>query len=185
MENVVEEIRKFVEEECKKPTSKYGYQPYVSHFTSVHRYAKLLAENRNADIEIVELAAWLHDIGSIIHRRKDHHITSTAIAERELSKLSYPKEKIEGVKHCILAHRGSQGIKRETKEAEIIAEADAMSHFDNITGIFRAALTYEGLDEAQTQKSVKKKLVNSWDKLSPESKVIIKEKFDAAMLLLN
>ena len=33
--NVIEEIRRFVEEECKKSTSKYGYDIYVFHFIHV------------------------------------------------------------------------------------------------------------------------------------------------------
>jgi hypothetical protein len=39
-------MRKFVEEECKKPTSKYGFEPYGAHFVPVHNYAKSLAEKQ-------------------------------------------------------------------------------------------------------------------------------------------
>ncbi len=28
----MKEVKNFVEEECKKPTSKYGYEPLVFHF---------------------------------------------------------------------------------------------------------------------------------------------------------
>ena len=68
MENhTVKKIRAFVEYECKKPTSKYGYDPYLYHFVPVVKYSKLLARKFNANAEIVEIAAWLHDIGSIIY----------------------------------------------------------------------------------------------------------------------
>ena len=183
-ENIIEEIRKYVEEECKKPTSKYGYDPYLFHFISVHDYAKQLSKKLNADVEVVELAAWLHDIGSIIYGRENHHITSAEIAEKKLRELNYPKIKIEQIKKCILNHRGSVNNLRGTVEEQIIADADVMSHFDNIAGIFMAAF-FENKNQGEAKISARNKLTNSWNKLSSESKEIIKLKFEAAMLLLK
>lgn len=185
MQTIVEKAREFVEEECKKPSSKYGYQPYPNHFVPVHDYAKKLAEIKSADIEVVELAAWMHDIGSIIHGREDHHITGAEIAEERLRSWGYSEDKISKVKHCIYAHRGSQKIKRETIEAEIIAEADAMSHFDNVSGIFQAAFVFENKSQKEAQLSVLKKLRGSRDKLSSEGKKMIEEKYNAAEVLFN
>jgi uncharacterized protein len=184
-ENIIKKVREFVEEECKKPTSKYGYEPYEGHFIPVVKYSKILGERLNADLEILEIAAWLHDIGSIINGRENHHITGSEIAERKLTELNYPAEKIKQVKHCILTHRGSQDIIRETIEAQILADADSMSHFDNIVGPLKAALVYEGLDQFEANNSVKNKLIRSYNKLSKEAKHIIKPKYDAAMLLLG
>jgi len=183
--DIAEKIREFVEGECKKPTSKYGYEPYQNHFVPVARYAEILAEKLNADKEIVKIAALLHDVGSIIHGRKDHHITGAKIAEKKLKELGCAKEKIEKIKQCILSHRGSKDIKRETTEAQIIADADTMSNFDNLSGIFKAAFIYENKDQQEAQKSVRQKLINSFNKLSSEAKKIIKPKYDAAMLLLG
>lgn len=184
-ENIVEKIRKFVEEECKKPTSKYGYEPFEFHFVPVVNYAMQLAERLNADLEIIEIAAWLHDIGSIISGREDHHITGAKIAEDKLKEFDYPEDKIKKVKNCILNHRGSIGNNRESVEEKIVAEADVLSHFDCIGGLFKAAFIYEDLSQGDAQISVRQKLINSWNKLSRESKEIIKPKYDAAMLLLN
>lgn len=183
--NIVEEIRKFVEQECKKPTSKYGYTPYGGHFVPVVNYSKQLAMKVGADIEVVEIAAWLHDIGAIVYGRENHHITGAEIAEKKLKELGYPEEKIEKVKHCILVHRGSQEIKPETIEAQIIIEADVMSGFNNISGLFECAFVWEKLDRVETRKSVRQKLINKWNQLSPESKELIKPKYEAAMLLLK
>ncbi|GBE20291.1 MAG TPA: HD domain-containing protein [Candidatus Pacearchaeota archaeon] len=184
-ENIVEQIRKFVEEECKKPSSKYGYEIYPFHFVLVHKYSKLLAEKFKADVEIVELAAWLHDVGSIIFGRDDHHLTSAKIAEKKLKELNYSKEKIERVKHCILNHRGSQLNKRKSREAQIVADADAMTHFDNISGIFMAAFLYENKNQGEAQDEVREKLIRSYNKISSEAQNLIKPKYNAAMLLLK
>ena len=181
---IVKKIRKFVEEECKKPTNNHE-EAYKTHFIPVVEYSKILAGKLNADIEIVELAAWLHDIGSVIHGRVNHHITSSEIAEKKLSEFGYDKGKIEKIKHCILAHRGSQDIERRCIEAEILAEADAMSHFDDLPGLFKAAFVYEGLKRDEAKESLKNHLINSFNKLSSGSKEIIKPKYAAAMLLLK
>lgn len=184
--NIIEKIRKFVEEESKKPKNWWGKEFYSLHIVSVHKYVKQLAEKLGVDLEIVELAALLHDIGSIIHGRENHHLTGAEIAEKKLKELNYPQEKIEKIKHCIIAHRGSENIKPETIEAKIIKDADSLSTFDHITGPFMAAFVFEKRGQVDANNSVKKKFQNSFNKLQfQESKEIIKPKYDAIMLLLK
>ena len=183
--NITEEVKKFVEEECKKPTARCP-EAFEFHFVPVVKYSLILAEKLNADKEIVEISAWLHDIGSIIYKRENHHITSCEIAEKKLQELNYPSDKIEKIKHCIISHRGSKNIKRETIEAEILAEADALSHFDDLPGLFQTCYIYENVkSRIDAKNSIRTKLINSYNKLSENSKKIIKPKFDAAMLLLE
>ncbi len=183
---IVEKVRNFVEEESRKSTAKYGYHPYKFHFISVHDYALKLAKNLNVDIEIVEVASWLHDIGSVIYGRENHHLTGAEIAEQKLRELSYSSNRIQKVKDCILNHRGSINNIRKTLEEQIIADADTLSHFDNISGLFMAAFIYEKKGQGEAKDSVKNKLTNSWNKLSlKESKKLIKSKYEAAMLLLK
>lgn len=182
----IAKIRDLVERECKKPSSKYGYEPFPFHFVPVARYAEKLADQLGGDKEVILIAAWLHDIGSIIFGRQDHHITGAKIAERELKKLNYPSEKIELIKKCILNHRGSQKNFRETLEEKILAEADVLSNFENISGIFKAAFVYENLNQAEAKNSVRNKLENKWKQLHFEaSRKIIKPRYEAAMLLLE
>ena len=70
-------------------------------------------------------------------------------------------------------------------EEQIIADADSLSHFDNISGIFKAAFVYENKNQKEAQISAREKLIRSWDKLSPNAKKIIKPKYDAVLLLLT
>ena len=183
---IIEEVRKFVEEESKKPNAKYGYEPYEFHLVPMRNYAVRLAEKLGADIEIVEIAAWVHDIGSIVSGRENHHITGAEIAERRLKEFSYPLEKIERVKSCILNHRGSVNNHRSSLEEQIISDADTISNFDNISGLFKAAFVYEGLSQGGAKISVREKLQRKWNQLClEESKIIIKSKYEAAMLLLT
>lgn len=184
--NIINEIKKFVESECKKPTSKYGYDPFPYHFVPVVAYAEKLCDKLGGNREIILISSWLHDIGSIIYGRKNHHITGVKIAEKKLRELKYPEEKIKLVKKCILNHRGSIKLKRVSIEEKIVAEADTMNNYDNIAGIFHAAFKYENLNEKQAQEAVRKKLQNCWQKLHfKESKAIIRPKYEAAMLLFK
>lgn len=184
--DLVEEVREFVEAECKKPSSHYGYEPFPNHFMPMVNYAQQLAEELGADREIVTIAAWLHDIGSIKHGREDHHLTGAKIAEEKLKELDYPPEKIKRVKKCILNHRSSQDNERESIEEKIIAEADAMSNFDNIAGIFKAAFVYEEKTQQEAQQSVRDKLERKWQQLHfAKSKELIRPKYKAALLLLS
>lgn len=42
--SIIGKVKKYVEEECKKPTSKYGYEPFHFHFKPVAEYAEQLGE---------------------------------------------------------------------------------------------------------------------------------------------
>ncbi len=97
--DVVKEIRDFVEAECKKPTSKYGFEPFEFHFAPTVKYVEKLADElKIKDKEPLLIAGWIHDIGSIMRGRSDHHITGAEIAEAKLKELNYPEEKIVLVK---------------------------------------------------------------------------------------
>lgn len=182
---IVEKVRAFVEEESKKPGAHYGYECFICHFVPMVEHAKNLAKEEKADLEVVELAAWLHDIGSVMCGRKDHHITGMAIAENKLKEFGYDSAKIEKIKECVFCHRGSQGLAKPSIEAQIIADADALSAFDNISGLFRAAIYDENMTQMEAKKSVKDKLANSWNKLSPKAKRFIQHKYLSAMILLE
>lgn len=183
---MIEQIRKFVEDECKKPTSKYGYEPFTDHFIPMVEYASVLADEFKADKEIVMISAWLHDVGSIIYGREDHHVTSAKEAEKLLKMMNYPAERIEHIKKCILNHRGSVKNECVSSEEKIISDADAMSAFENITGIFKAAFVYENLDQAEAKESARNKLQNKWEQLYfKKSKELIRPRYEAAMLLLK
>ncbi len=184
--DIVEKIKNFVEEECNRPTSKYGSEPFLCHFAPTVKYAEKLADELGGDKEVIIIASWLHDIGSIMEGRGEHHIVGAEIAEKKLRELNYPEEKIALVKQCILNHRGSKQNERNSIEEKIVAEADALSNFDAIEGLFKAAYTYENKTQAEAKESVRQKLENKWNKLHFEkSREIIRPKYEAIMLLLD
>ena len=60
--DIVQKVRDYVEDECKKSSSKYGYDPFPFHFVPMVAYATQLADELGGDKEIILIAAWLHDI---------------------------------------------------------------------------------------------------------------------------
>lgn len=183
---MIQEIAKIVEDTCKKETNYFGYGAWTHHILPVVKYAKLMAEKLEADQEIVEIAALLHDYASVKDRKlyEEHHIHGAKLADEILKKFDYPPDKIEQVKHCILSHRGSKTVQKLTKEALCVADADSMAHFDSISSLFYMAFFSHKMSIDEANNWLKQKLERSWNKLSPTAKEIIKDKHEASRLLL-
>lgn len=183
----VQKIAAIVEEACRKDTNRFGYGAWKHHILVVAKYAKLLAGKIGADGEIVEIAALLHDYAGIkdYSLYEDHHIHGAREAENILKQFDYPEERTELVKSAILNHRGSKPGQKITKEALCLADADSMAHFDSITSLLYLAFFSHkmGIDEANSW--LLEKLERSWNKMSPQAKEIIVEKYNASRLLLK
>ena len=172
---IIDKLKEKVREYC------FG-DDYEYHIMLVLKYAKLLAEKTNADKEVVELAALLHDVA--VKDDDDKH--ETVGAERAaaiLKELGYPVDTIERVRECILTHRTSG--KPKGKEAEIIRNADAMAHIDSLPFLIKVGLDRTG-SLVKAIEWTRKKIEKADKKLTmPEAREIIDEKYRAARLLLN
>jgi len=102
-----------------------------------------------------------------------------------LNNLGYPQDKIDKVKHSIATHRASVPSERRSAEAECLANADAMTHFEQLPSLLYLAFNQHkmGIDEGSNW--VKEKLHRSWKKLAPQVQELIKEKYDAALEILT
>lgn len=178
--SIIEQVEKIVRDTCAKETNKFRYA-LETHFAPVVVNAKILAQKLGVDLEIVTLAAWLHDYASVYDAKlmEDHHIHSPKLAQEILSKLNYPQEKIDRVKHCIEAHRGSQGIKRQTIEAECVASADAMAHITEFPALLILAWKVHNMDYQKGIDWALSKMERSWNKLIPEAKELVSEQYEA------
>ena len=145
-----------------------------------------LAKRLNADIEIVELAALLHDYAAIqdINQAAEHHIHGARQAEYILRELNYPPDKIKAVQHCILTHRGSKLGKRESMEAECVANADAMAHIENVPSLLYFAYVQKEFDTDEGKQWVRHKLQRTWRKMIPQAQTLVQEKYEAALTIL-
>lgn len=183
MENINSILEQEIKKRCDSKTNFFGPTAF-HHIQSVEENATFLAEHiANVDKEVVTIAAWLHDIASITDKKyyEQHHIYGAQMAEEILKQLHYPEEKIPLVKQCILNHRGSVVKEKQSKEEQIIADADAISHFDNVPELFYLAFHIRGYSYEEGRDFVKNKLQRSYHKLSEESKEIYKEKYQEVM----
>lgn len=184
-DDIVKYLKTEVRNRAENKNNKFGIG-VLYHIEAVVRNAEILANKYNADKEICIIAAWLHDIASITDYKlyEEHHIHGTKIASEILRKFEYDDNKIELVKACILNHRGSIDNKRLSKEEQIIADADAISHFDSIPSLLYLAYRERNMNIEEGKNFVKSKLERSYRKLSDGSKIFYKEKFENVMKIL-
>jgi len=184
---MIKKIAKIVETACKQETNYFGYGIWNHHILLVVKYAKLMAEKIEADEEIVEIAALLHDYASVkdYELYENHHLHGAELAEQVLKEFNYPQNRIEQVKYCILCHRGSKTAQKLTKEALCVADADSMAHFDSISSLFYLAFFSHKMNINEANNWLMQKLERSWNKLSPQAKNIIESKYEASKLMLG
>lgn len=185
-EDILEKLQDEVHSRCLADTNQFGIGCYY-HIVAVVKNAELLADKYGADREVVMIAAWLHDIASITDYSlyELHHIHGAEMAYDLLKEYSYEEQKIFLVQECIRNHRGSIDAKRNSLEELCVADADAISHFDNIPGLLYLAYCQKGMGIEEGKEFVKEKLTRSFRKLSIESKKYYQGKFKNAMKFLG
>ncbi len=122
--DVVEEIVKGVM--SSDPVHGYPHVERVKHLA-----LKIASNYPEADKEVIELSALLHDIarngrGNNAKEGFDHALASARVAEVILKALGLPKEKVEAVAHAIEAHSFSAGREPKSLEAKILSDADKL-----------------------------------------------------------
>jgi len=176
--SMLEKIRQVVQHEADEEDWKYHIIPVVEH-------AKTLAKLLWVDEEITELGALLHDIGRLKFGDEDHDITGVPEAEKILKQHWYSQEIIDEVTHCVASHRSSKAIQPKTTIAKIIANADAMAHFDVLPVFFYWLSKKRNFEE--TFQWVDEKIERDWNKklTLPEAKQMMQEKYTAIKLILD
>ena len=185
--NIIDKVAKIVEQACSAGTNIFGYGIWTHHITTVAELAKKWAPEFNADKEIVQLAAFLHDYASVKDEAlyEEHHIHGPKEAEKILNELSYPQTKIEKVKEAIAKHRGSVQFEDLSPEAECLANADAASHIVNANSLLYLAYVQHGINIDEGAEWVKKKLIRSWGKMNNNIRLKLKNEYQAAILTLE
>jgi len=139
MSETIDNIRDVVQERSDQCKQAEGYDFWNEHIKLVVKNALDLADKYNADREIVELGALLHDIALVsrVGDRNEHNERGAEIAVKLLEEYNYPKDRTERVRKCVLHHRNSHNS--TSVEETCVADADILAHFDNIPMIFSSA----------------------------------------------
>ena len=104
---------------------------------------------------------------------ENHHIYEAEIAGAFLREFGYDKKKLELVQKCILNHRGSK-----------VMEKQSISHLDAVPSLFYLAYVQRKLGIDDGIDFVKNKLNRSYQKLSERGKEIYKDKYEQVISLL-
>lgn len=178
MDKKLIKIRRLVEKKFNREDWQYHMLPMIKNALQL---AKIYKVNKN----LVELAALMHDIGRAKKGdKKDHHLAGIPIAKKILEKFNYDQKIINQICHCIESHRSLKGPKPKTLLAKIIANADAMAHFE----VFSVLIYYRGkkYNFDETIKWVREKIERNWCKkiTLPLAKKIVRKKYLAIKLII-
>jgi len=137
--NLIEKIKK----EAKSYFSNARGSHDWDHTERVYNLCIQIGKKENADIEILKLAAILHDIGREEEDRlngKICHAERGAILAREiLKKYNVEENKIAKITHCIETHRFRGDKTPQSKEAKVLFDADKLDSIGAV-GIGRTFL---------------------------------------------
>ena len=106
------------------------------HVIRVRDLALKLGRELNADLEVLEAAAYLHDIARC-DSPENHEIKSAILAEKILSEAGFPEQKVKHVLSCIRKHRFRVYEEKSTIEEKILYDADKLDSIGAI-GVARA-----------------------------------------------
>ncbi len=187
MQEIINEIYEEVKRRCSLPSNFYGVGAWDHHIEIVYQIAKINAKLYGANQDIVSLAALLHDIASVTNKdyTEEHHLIGAEIAEELLQKYNLTQEQITLIKKCILNHRGSRLMKKNSPEEICLADADAMAHFYSIPSLLEMVYVEKKLSIDEGAEFVLNKLKRSYNKLSPQGKKIVSSRYKAALLVLK
>ena len=143
------------------------------HVERVFNLCLHIGREEGADLEVLALAALLHDVARPMESRgevQDHAKAGAEIAREYLKALEYPEEKLENVVHAIEAHRFSRGPEPRTLEAKILSDADKLDAIGAI-GVARVFMYSgeHGRDIAASLKHFEEKILKLKDMMYTET----------------
>lgn len=119
--SILNKIEKFAEQKAKGR----DYNHAFDHIQRTVKLAKIIGKKEKADLDVVVVSAYLHDVGQSV-RFKGHNKISEKMARILLKKLKFDKEFIEKVAHCIYCHSTSCIKEAKTIEAKVLYDADML-----------------------------------------------------------
>lgn len=139
MKSIVESVRNFARSHFKMEKYSHDWE----HTERVYRLCMHIGTAEGADLDVLAIAAFLHDIGRAHQDRAKggicHAQKGSEMARELLEKLDLPNDKRENIIHCILTHRYRNSHIPATLEARVLFDADKLDAIGAV-GIARAYL---------------------------------------------
>jgi uncharacterized protein len=140
MQETIASIRDFARNNFAGARSSHD----LEHTERVYRLCMHIGRIEGADLEVLAIAAYLHDIGRAMQDRAKgticHAEQGAGIAGELLEKYpAIPQEKKRNIIHCIISHRYRNSHHPETLEAKVLFDADKLDAIGAV-GVARAYL---------------------------------------------
>jgi len=143
--DALEHVLQYYEETA--PRWQTPYHPWslpqfkMEHVLRVLRYSLMLASRRKTNLDVVVLAAILHDLAIYTAERKDHAVEGSKLAEKYLTENGYQDELVKKVVRVIAVHAGPLVFEASTIEDKILQDADTIDKV-SVFGITSNLLYY-------------------------------------------
>lgn len=183
---ITETIREYVRSECNGSGNAFGAAFFVEHLAVVDKYGQMLAKVLSADVEIVELAAYLHDIAAIrdITTVPQHAVLGAQAAREILARHSYPSERVERVARCALSHSAPVQMGGGPLEEVCLSNADAMAQIARPVYWFYYLFGVRRFDLEKGRDWWRQRVQTNWELLVPPARRIIETEYNRARDLL-
>jgi len=184
---ITEAVREYVFNECRSSRNALGSGFLGEHLAVVVEYGGMLAGTLTADLEIVELAAWLHDIAPVqdIAALPRHPGLGVEIARTLLQGNCYPSERVERVSRCILSHSVPVQIGGGAPEDVCLSNADAMSLIARPTYWLYFVFKVRQLGFEEGRAWLLRRVESNWAALIQPARDIIQEEYRRTKALLE
>jgi len=137
--SLIEQIKKIAEKLFDGANESHDWE----HTIRVARLCQRIGKEENADMVVLMIAAYLHDIGRCYQDSSNgavcHAKKGAEMAQLIISNLSLSPDRKKNIIHCVEAHRFRGNIPAGTKEAKVLFDADKLDAIGAI-GIARAFL---------------------------------------------
>lgn len=165
--------------ECNNSKNAFSPAFFDEHLSVVVECARRLGQALSADLEIVELAGWLHDISAIqdFAALPKHPALSAEIARQRLLKEGYPSERIERVAKCIASHSTPVQIGNGPIEEVCVSNADAMSQIVKPAYWFYYVFRVRQFGFAEGRDWLRRRVEDHWAALIPQARDIIESRY--------
>jgi uncharacterized protein len=180
-------MRAYVRAECAREQNVFGSSFYEEHLAVVAEYGTRLAERLGADREIVETAAWLHDIAAVRDRAAlpRHAALGAAMAGELLCPHGYTAAEAGRIAACIASHSTPLAIGEGTAEEVCVSNADAIAQI--VRPVYWLYMVYgvRRLGFEEGRRWLLERVESNWRGLVEPAKELAREGYERARDLLR
>lgn len=128
---VIEYVKKMTEENGRP--SNYPFRSRFEHTMRVYRWAIKLQSKLGGDLDVIVLAALLHDIGWDKSGERDHAEVGAELAVEYLDSIGVDADIIRQVGEIIMIHEDKDSDRELSLEAKIVMDADLLDEVGAIS----------------------------------------------------